>query len=254
MKGEEVEGDIVPFLVPRTHQQVNKLFARVYALVECHFQSLNVSQAITPPPPPPRTPFPLQIPQLHAALGVHQLPDAFLRRQRPGQNILDRVDDGERPFALVRPVGLLDELHQGKGRRVAFGDLRVGWVGGWVRWVGGRVNDNNNCQPTSVMESRMSWIASPFPTRSPKERLRDRGPKHVPKVSPTPLRPVSVEGRAPKNKASFCTSLTPRVTTAAAAFMPSPRPEHMPAAMAMTFLTAPPTSTPMTSPEVKTRK
>jgi len=82
--------------------------------------------------------------------------------------------------------------------------------------------------------------------------------------------PVRVVERAPKKRARRCTSFTPRVTKAAAAFMPreggreggkegrvshigweggreggrdlpSPKPSHMPAAMAITFLTAPPT-------------
>jgi len=42
---------------------------------------------------------------------------------------------------------------------------------------------------TSTMDSSMSFNASPFPRRTPSVRLRERGPKHVPKVSPTPLRP-----------------------------------------------------------------
>ena len=39
----------------------------------------------------------------------------------------------------------------------------------------------------------------------------------------------------------------PRVTSEDMAFMPRPRPSHMPAASAMTFLMAPPSSTPLTS-------
>lgn len=58
---------------------------------------------------------------------------------------------------------------------------------------------------------------SPFPRRTPVLRFRLSGPKQVPKVSPTPLRPVSVEGRAPRLRASRCISLQPRVTSAAMA-------------------------------------
>ncbi len=87
----------------------------------------------------------------------------------------------------------------------------------------------------------MAWMGSPCPTRTPRVRLRLKGPKQVPKVSPTPLSPMRVEGRAPMYSARRWTSLQPLVTTAAAAFMPRPRPSHMPAAMAITFLTAPPT-------------
>jgi hypothetical protein len=42
-------------------------------------------------------------------------------------------------------------------------------------------------------------------------------------------------------------SAKPRVVSAAAALAPSPRPDTMPAAIASTFLAAPPISTPRTS-------
>lgn len=58
---------------------------------------------------------------------------------------------------------------------------------------------------------------SPLPRRTPRFRFLDRGPKQVPKVSPTPLRPVSVVGRAPMLSARRCISLQPRVTRAAMA-------------------------------------
>ena len=43
---------------------------------------------------------------------------------------------------------------------------------------------------TSVEELSMSSSFSPLPSRTPRFRFRERGPKHVPKVSPTPLRPA----------------------------------------------------------------
>ena len=46
----------------------------------------------------------------------------------------------------------------------------------------------------------------------------------------------------------------PRVIRAARVFSPSPSPSTIPAAMAITFLTAPPSSTPSVSRLVYTRK
>jgi hypothetical protein len=54
---------------------------------------------------------------------------------------------------------------------------------------------------------------------------------------------------APFARPKRTTSARPRVISAARAFSPRPRPITMPQAMAMTFLTAPPTSTPITSSE-----
>jgi hypothetical protein len=48
---------------------------------------------------------------------------------------------------------------------------------------------------------------------------------------------------------SRVTSARPRVISAARAFRPNPSPSQMPVAMAITFLTAPPISTPITSSE-----
>mmetsp|Transcript_21343 Transcript_21343/g.51392 ORF Transcript_21343/g.51392 Transcript_21343/m.51392 type:complete len:205 (+) Transcript_21343:201-815(+) len=107
---------------------------------------------------------------------------------------------------------------------------------------------------TSVVEVRMSSNFSPWPRRNPSWRFRDNGPKHVPNVSPTPLSPISVTGEAPMAFARACISRQPRVTSPAIAFVPIPNPSHIPAAIAITFLTAPPISTPATSFVVKTRK
>mmetsp|Transcript_87569 Transcript_87569/g.175186 ORF Transcript_87569/g.175186 Transcript_87569/m.175186 type:complete len:200 (+) Transcript_87569:345-944(+) len=106
---------------------------------------------------------------------------------------------------------------------------------------------------TSVEDRMMSFSFSPLPMRIPKFRFRERGPKHVPNVSPTPDRPDSVDARPPSEIEILLISTQPRVTRAAIAFVPRPSPSLIPAARAMTFLTAPPTSRPMTSRLVKTR-
>jgi hypothetical protein len=45
---------------------------------------------------------------------------------------------------------------------------------------------------TSDEDPRISSRLSPRPSRSPTIRLRESGPKQVPKVSPTPERPKTV--------------------------------------------------------------
>ena len=67
--------------------------------------------------------------------------------------------------------------------------------------------------------------------------------------SPSPDRPVIVSARAPNARPKRNSSAKPRVISAAAALAPSPRPATMPAAIASTFLAAPPISTPRTSVE-----
>mmetsp|Transcript_11230 Transcript_11230/g.38256 ORF Transcript_11230/g.38256 Transcript_11230/m.38256 type:complete len:258 (+) Transcript_11230:2796-3569(+) len=106
---------------------------------------------------------------------------------------------------------------------------------------------------TSLLDAMMSSRDSPLPRRTPTLRFRDRGPKHVPNVSPTPERPLIVVGDAPMASASLRVSLQPRVTSAAIALVPRPRPSHMPAAIAITFFTAPPISTPTTSEDCQQR-
>mmetsp|Transcript_7821 Transcript_7821/g.11174 ORF Transcript_7821/g.11174 Transcript_7821/m.11174 type:complete len:200 (-) Transcript_7821:484-1083(-) len=107
---------------------------------------------------------------------------------------------------------------------------------------------------TSVVDCSISSIVSPCPSLYPNLRLRESGPKHVPKVSPTPLKPAIVLGLAPKLIPNRLISAQPLVTNPESALVPRPNPSHIPAANAMTFLTAPPISTPMTSLVVNTRK
>mmetsp|Transcript_13021 Transcript_13021/g.18970 ORF Transcript_13021/g.18970 Transcript_13021/m.18970 type:complete len:240 (-) Transcript_13021:583-1302(-) len=107
---------------------------------------------------------------------------------------------------------------------------------------------------TSVVDAKISSIVSPFPNLYPNLRLRERGPKHVPNVSPTPESPPMVVGLAPSVKPNLLISAQPLVTNPLMAFVPRPNPSHIPAANAMTFFTAPPISTPATSLVVNTLK
>jgi len=62
-----------------------------------------------------------------------------------------------------------------------------------------------------------------------------------------PARPASVPETAPRATARRVISASPRVMSAARAFSPRPSPSAMPVAIAMTFFSAPPSSTPVTS-------
>ncbi len=62
-----------------------------------------------------------------------------------------------------------------------------------------------------------------------------------------PARPARVSADPPRAMASFATSASPRVMSAARVLWPKPMPSTAPAAIAITFLSAPPHSTPTTS-------
>jgi hypothetical protein len=85
--------------------------------------------------------------------------------------------------------------------------------------------------------------ANPRPTR----RLRDRLPVQVSTRSPRPARPINDSRWPPSASDSRPVSASPRVMSAARALWPKPSPSLAPAAIASTFLIAPPTSTPVMS-------
>ena len=81
----------------------------------------------------------------------------------------------------------------------------------------------------------------------PTRRLRLGALVQVSTRSPSPASPASVSRCAPAAQASREISASPRVMSPASALWPSPSPSTSPAAMAMTFFSAPPISTPTTS-------
>src|SRR5712664_929602 len=87
----------------------------------------------------------------------------------------------------------------------------------------------------------------PCPSATPSVRLRDRAPVAVRIRSPIPARPANVIGWAPSVTPRRVISARPRVIRAARVLKPSPRPSRIPAARAITFLSAPASSTPITS-------
>src|SRR6266545_3649399 len=94
----------------------------------------------------------------------------------------------------------------------------------------------------------------PCPSATPRVRLRDKAPVAVRIRSPMPARPANVIGCAPSVTPSRVISASPRVIRAARALNPSPRPSRIPAARAITFLSAPASSTPTKSVCEYTRK
>jgi hypothetical protein len=116
---------------------------------------------------------------------------------------------------------LLRQLVGGLGRTHALGDL---------------------LQPG---QNLLDLPAAPDP--EPTRRLRDRSPVQVSTRSPTPDSPRKVTGFAPKATPSRVISASPRVISAARELSPDSMPSATPTAIAMTFLSAPPSSTPTTS-------
>ena len=82
----------------------------------------------------------------------------------------------------------------------------------------------------------ISSVVIPWPSFSPKVRLRDSGEEQVATRSPSPARPISVIGLAPSAIASRAVSARPRVITEAVVLSPKPRPTAMPTARPTTFL------------------
>ena len=78
-------------------------------------------------------------------------------------------------------------------------------------------------------------------------QLRDWSEVQVSTRSPNPERPISVSDRAPSRTAKRTISAKPRVISAARALSPRPAPITIPAAIAITFFRAPPSSAPVTS-------
>src|SRR5256712_7686490 len=103
--------------------------------------------------------------------------------------------------------------------------------------------------PSATMRVRYSRAAtvSPRVSAMPSWRLRERLPVHVRTRSPKPASPARVADIAPSATASRVISASPRVMSAARAFSPRPSPSTRPVAIAITFFSAPPVSTPTTS-------
>src|SRR4029077_16435761 len=100
---------------------------------------------------------------------------------------------------------------------------------------------------TAARPASASSRRFPSPSSTPSWWLRDRGPVAVRMRSPIPASPANVAGSAPSATPKRVISASPRVIRAARVLWPMPSPSKMPAARAMTFLSAPASSTPSTS-------
>src|SRR2546426_5202069 len=107
---------------------------------------------------------------------------------------------------------------------------------------------------TACVRASAAATDCPCPSATPRPRLRDSAPVAVRIKSPRPARPANVIGCAPSATPSRVISARPRVISAARVLKPSPSPSRIPAASAMTFFSAPPSSTPITSVCEYTRK
>src|SRR2546422_2311474 len=107
---------------------------------------------------------------------------------------------------------------------------------------------------TAARPASASSRRFPSPSSTPSWWLHDRGPVAVRMRSPIPASPANVAGSAPSATPNRVISASPRVISAARVLWPIPSPSKMPAARAMTFLSAPASSTPSTSVAEYTRK
>src|SRR5262249_2063464 len=106
------------------------------------------------------------------------------------------------------------------------------------------------------------WVARPGgpagdmprPGFPPWGRLRAMGELQVAPGPPMPASPANVCWSAPSAAPSLAISASPRVISMAVVLTPRPMPMAMPTAIAITFLTAPPSSHPTTSGLVYGRK
>ncbi len=96
-------------------------------------------------------------------------------------------------------------------------------------------------------DASASFKVAPRPMASPSRRFRLCRLVAVAIRSPIPASPAKVSRLAPRTSPSLEISASPRVISAAFVESPKPSPSAIPAAIAITFLSATPISTPTTS-------
>ena len=97
------------------------------------------------------------------------------------------------------------------------------------RWRGRR-SEAHDLAPSATcrVEAMISSVVMPWPSFSPKVRLRDSGEEQVATRSPSPARPISVSGSAPSFIASRAVSASPRVISEAVVLSPKPEADRHP--------------------------
>src|SRR5947208_12174419 len=149
---------------------------------------------------------------------------------------------------------------------------KTAWLGDlWLKSTSATsraIGSSTPCRSPSVTAERAVFTPSttaarpasassrrfPSPSSTPSWWLRDWGPVAVRMRSPIPASPANVDGSAPSATPNRVISASPRVISAARVLWPIPSPSRMPAARAMTFLSAPASSTPSMSVAEYTRK
>ncbi len=106
--------------------------------------------------------------------------------------------------------------------------------------------------PSAIIFISESMVSSffPLPISSPTKRLRLCGDKQVTIKSPIPANPANVCASAPRAIPNRHISACPLVSKAALVLSPDSIPYKTPLAIAITFLTEPQSSTPITSLDV----
>ena len=102
-------------------------------------------------------------------------------------------------------------------------------------------------RPRRAESASISAHVRPAASSTPRRWLRDSGEQQVAMTSPMPARPAKVSGLAPAATPRRVISARPRVMMPALPLSPKPSRSAAPAAMATMFLSAPHSSTPMTS-------
>src|SRR5688572_19552222 len=146
--------------------------------------------------------------------------------------------------------------------------LRAGWPSNSTRFTVSTIGMSTSSRAArsrarcavATPSATVSWPTSasssdlPFPSSTPTARVRLSDPVQVRTRSPSPASPAIVLCSAPIATPSLVISASPLVMRAARALKPRPNPSAIPVATAITFLSAPPSSTPMTSVCVYTLK
>src|SRR5882762_5654172 len=194
--------------------------------------------------------------QLDLAPLVHAIPRAILGRIEKTELALPVAQHVRLQVGELADLADREELLDGLGRCAAHrpppspSAFSSRSIRSLTAWRGGLLW-NSTFATSRAIGSSTPW---PCPSATPSVRLRDRAPVDVRIRSPIPASPANVIGCAPSVTPSRVISASPRVIRAARVLNPSPRPSRIPAARAITFLSAPASSTPITSVCEYTRK
>src|SRR5207249_3296247 len=243
-----VQVPAAPILLDLLARPLDRVFLGVQQMLHQHDQ-LDLAPLIHPVAGPvlggvQEAELALPVPQ-HVRLQVGELTHLADREE-----LLNGMGDAHRQCSGLSSRSI-------KSATAWLGDLRLKRTSATSRAIG----SSTPCRSASVTAERAVFTPSttaarpasasstrfPSPSSTPSWWLRDRGPVAVRMRSPIPASPANVAGSAPNATPNRVISASPRVIRAARVLWPIPSPSRMPAARAMTFLSAPASSTPSTS-------